>query len=369
MKSTREQISPSMLMFSIICFIQASTSLSSFVFSVLKQETWICVILGYLLSLPVIWVYVKLAELYPQKSLIEINDLALGKVVGKLFSVLYLWFFFSLVFLNTITIGSFVVGYIMPETPLMAVIILFILTCAYSVRKGVESMTRYSALFVIMVLLFIAANVSMLIKEMDFSSFFPIFSFPVTNYIQASHTMAAVPFCDIIVFMMLFPHVEKGRSLRKPVFLGLTFGAITLLVTIVRDTAVLGVLGAYLTLPTLEVLRLINIGNTLTKVEVFFIILLIILQFFKTSVALFATVKSASQIFGLRSYKALAVVMGALAAGFAAMAFPSSAEMAYWGRNIAAHYSTFFEAVLPVITLIVALIRKSYKGQKEVGAS
>lgn len=369
MKSMKEQISPTMLMFAIVCFVQASTSLSAFVVSVLKQEAWICVVLGYLISLPVIWVYLKLAELYPQKTLIEINDSVFGKKFGKLFSLFYLWFFFSLVFLNVTTISAFVVNYVLPETPLMAIVLMFVFVCVYSVRKGVETVTRYGSLFVVVVVIYVGINSTLLVQHMKLSNFLPLFVSPVIKYVQASHTMAILPLCEIMAFMMLFPNVEKGKNIKKPVFLSLTFGAITFLITISRDTAVLGALSAYLELPSFEVLRLINISNTLTKVEVFYIFLLIILQFFKTSVLLYSTAKSAEQIFGLSSYKVLSTVIGALAAVFAMIAFKTQVDNNYWGRNIAAHYSTFFEVILPVTTLIVAVVRKSCKGQKEVGAS
>ncbi len=369
MKSVKEQISSTMLMFAIICFVQASTSLSAFVVSVLKQETWICVVLGYLISLPVIWVYLKLAELYPRKTLIEINDSVFGKKLGKLFSVFYLWFFFSLVFLNVNTISAFVVNYVMPETPLMVIVLMFVFVCVYSVRKGVETITRYGAFFVIIVVIYIVVNTILLFQHMKLSNFLPLFVSPVMKYVQASHTMAILPLCEIMAFMMLFPNMEKGKSIKRPVLLGLTFGAITFLNTISRDTAVLGVLSAYLELPSFEALRLINISNTLTKVEVFYIFLLIALQFFKTSVLLYSTAKSAEQIFGLTSYKVLSTVIGALAAVFAVISFKSQVDNVYWGRNIAMHYSTFFEVILPVITLIAAAVRRSCKGQKEVGAS
>ena len=369
MKSEKEQISPSMLIFSIICFIQASTSLSDFVVSVLKQETWISVVLGYLISLPVIWVYIKLAELYPQKTLIKINDSVFGKKLGKLFSLLYFWFFFSLAFLNVATISRFMVLFVMPETSLMVVMAMFVFVCVYSVRKGLETMTRYSAFFVIIAATYTAVNSMLLLQQMKLSNFFPLFVSPLIKYVQATHIIAIVPLCEIMTFMMLFPNVKKGKSIKKPVFLGLTFGAMAHLVTISRDTAVLGALSAYLELPSFEAIRLINIANTLTKVEIFYIFLLIILQFFKTSVLLYATAKSVEQIVGLSSYKMLTPVIGALAVGFAFIAFSSQVDNAYWGQNIAAHYSTFFEVILPVITLIVAVVRKSCKGQKEVKVS
>lgn len=369
MNSTKEQISANMLMFSVICFIQASSTFTSFIVSVLRQEAWISVVIGYFISIPIIGMYLKLAKLYPQKSLIEINDCVLGPVVGKLFSVLYIWFFFSLTFLNAHTIGTFIVSYMMPETPVLAVLVMITCICVYAARKGVETITRYGALFVIVVVLFISFNTTLLIKDMDFRNFFPVFSLPVMKYVQASHTMVTIPYCNIIPFMMLFPCVEKSTDLKKPVYLGLTFGGLTFLTFILRDIAVIGQLNGYMVLPSFEVMRLINVGYTLTKLEVMYIFLLIILQFFKLSILLFATSQAITQLLHLHSYKLLLPIVGALVIGFAYNTFPSSADNAYWGTNIAAHYSTFFEVILPVITLSAALVQKSILRSKGAEAN
>ncbi len=369
MNSSKEQISTKMLMFSVACFIQSTASFTGFTASVLKQDTWMCVISGYLVSLPIIYIYLKLSELYPKKSLIEINDCVLGPILGKIFSILYIWFFFSLVFLNANNAGAFVVNYVLPETPVISVLIMIIFVSIWAVRKGIETMTRYSALFAVVIVFFIAINTLLLLDRMQKYNFLPMFSFPARKYIQATHIMTILPFSEVICFMMLFPYVDHPTSLRKPVYAGLSFGALTVLAVIVRDTAVLGGLNSYLALPTFEAIRLISVEQMVIKSEVLFIFVLIILVYFKVTVLLYATVKSISQLFRLKSYKVLVTVVAALSIGFASNAFPSAADQAYWGSNIAAYYSGFFEVILPAVTLFVAVIRKSVKGNQEAKAT
>ena len=89
----KEQLSSKVLMFSVGCFIQSSTLLVGFVAATTSNESWIPVLAGIVLSLPVIWIYLRISKKYPGKSIIEIDDLAFGRIVGKLFSVVYIIFF------------------------------------------------------------------------------------------------------------------------------------------------------------------------------------------------------------------------------------------------------------------------------------
>jgi spore germination protein KB len=90
------------------------------------------------------------------------------------------------------------------------------------------------------------------------------------NYFEAAHIVAMLPICEILVFFMLFPHMqntaESGKALRG----GFVIGAISLLLIVMRDTAVLGPLTTVLTLPAVSVTRLINIGHFLTRMDVLF---------------------------------------------------------------------------------------------------
>lgn len=364
MKVGKEQISAAQLMFSIGCFIQGSTLLTGYVTGVAKQETWISVVAGYIVSLPILGIYIKLANKFPRKNIIQITTSTFGGILGRIISGFYIFFFFSLAFLNTRVMGEFMTGYIMPETPLLAFQIMFIFVCAWAVRKGVETMTRYGVLFVIIVSIVILFNSVLLIKDMKFSNFLPIFSLPITKYIQATHTVVILPFCEIFTFFMIFPYIKESAKVKKALYGGLTIGAITFFAIVLRDTSVLGAANVVFTAPTFEVIRLINVGDIFTRMEILYSTVLLILFFFKVSIVFFAAVMGTAQLFNLHSYRILVPIFGVLITIFSFIAFESPSETSYWGQNIAAVYSSFFEVLLPAITLVVAVIQEKLKNRE-----
>ncbi len=358
MGNRKEQISERAFMFTVGCFVQSSTMLLGFITSVSKQDTWICSVIGLLLSFPIIWLFVRLGEMFPGKNLIDINIIVFGNIVGKIISAVYVFFFFSLTFLNFSVAGEFVAGALLPETPELATVIVLVLLCGYAVRKGLEPITRCSVFITVLVLAFIIFNSFLLIREMKISNFLPIFAQPTKSYFQATHSIIVMPFCNIFVFTMLFPVLKTPHKIKKPLFGGLLIGAFTLLFVVIRDTAVMGSIMRIVTTPTFDSVRLINIANTLTRMEILYAIILLSLMFFKLAIFYYATAKGIAQLFNLRSINMLIPSLGAIIVVFSITAFDSSIGNGYNASNYAQAYQSVFEIVLPLITLLVALLRK-----------
>lgn len=356
-----EQISPAQMMLSIVSFIQTSILMTAFVTRVTMQETWIAVITGFAISLPILWIYISLAAKFPGKNLIEINDCVLGPVLGKVVSSLYILFFFSLMFLNSRNASDFITGSILSETPLLAVLIMFVGVCVFAARKGLKCITSYAMIFVLIASVTILFNFMLLLDQMSWDNFLPVFSLELPDYLQATHTVAILPFCEIFVFMMFLPNLQNANKTKSVFFGGLALGAATVLVVIIRSTAVLGSSIGILSLSTYDTIRLINIGDIFTRMEVLYIPIYIMQQFFKTTILLYATMTGIAQIFGLKSSKMLAPSIGALAVCMAFISFESANAHGYWGQNVAAVYSSFFIVILPLITLLIAVVRKVRK--------
>lgn len=352
-------------MFSIVCYIQGSALVFSFLTDTTKQESWIAVVAGYLISLLIVGIYAALIKMFPGESIVQINIHVFGKVFGKIVSLLYIYFFFSLAFLNTRNFDDFINGYIMPNTPAVVIAAMLLFICAWAVRQGVETMTRYSTVFVIITFMVTIALIFLMFKDMKLSNFLPVLSLPVKDYIQGTHTLSMVSFCEIIAFFMFFPYVKEKDKIGSSLFMGMSVGAIAIILVILRNTAVLGPLFAYLSSPTYEAIRFVNIGNTLTRMEVLYAGILVMLMFFRVSIVFFAAVVGLKQVFHLRSHRRLVPIFAALIVLFSLTVFHTVAEHAYWGTNISAVYSTLFEVILPLITLLVALLSLGLKKHKK----
>lgn len=360
MTNQNKKISSNTLAFSIACFFQGTSLLSSFITGVTRQDTWITVISGFILNMLIVYVYVILAKQYPSKNLIEINDMAFGKVIGKIFSILYIFYFFSLAFLDSRILGDFVAGYLMPETPMSIILILFIFTCCYCARKGTKVLTMNATLFVAITTITPLFTTALLIPDMKLSNFLPIFSLPFKSYFQSTHTLATIPSSGTFLFFMLFPDLKNPKEIAKPLTVGTCIGMATMLFFVLRDTAIMGANIALFASPTYEVVRLINVANIFTRMEVLYAVVLIVLLFFQISMIIFATAKAISTLFKLQSYTVIVPAIGSLTVSFAIVAFQSSDEHDFWGANFSAVYVTIFAILLPLGTLLTTAMRRVF---------
>jgi spore germination protein KB len=253
----------------------------------------------------------------------------------------------------------------MPETPMIALLIMFIFVCAWAVRAGVETMVRYSWLFVVVSFIVIIFILLLLMKEMKLDNLLPMFTLPPLKYVQGTHIVAAIPFGEILVFMMMAPFLDNQQKIAKSFLWGFLIGAVTLLTIVVRDVVTLGNLISYATLPSYEVVKLIDVFDILTRMEVLYAIELLILLFFKVSILYFATVLALFQVLRLRCYKPYIFITGVIILSLSMIVFRSPMENAYWGSTAAPAFSSIFQLVIPGAALLTSVLRDMLQKDKD----
>ena len=68
------------------------------------------------------WLYVKIALLNPSKTLVEILKERMGKVVGNILAVFYIWYFIHIASMVFRDFGEFITAMTFPETPMGVII-------------------------------------------------------------------------------------------------------------------------------------------------------------------------------------------------------------------------------------------------------
>ena len=355
--TAKEKIRPSLLMVLIICFIHGSTLLLSLVDSGMKQDAWMAIVCGAIVSMPFILSYVFLSKRFPGKSLIQIHDIVYGNVLGKILSICYFFFFMLLFAYNMRQIVEFLNGYIMSETPPIALYITIALVCTYAVKKGIHviaKMSMYAVAFVVFAAVMIFL---LLLGKMDFSNFLPMFNAPPEEYIRTTYIMAAIPFSELLFLVMVMPRVRPLNKAARYVTMGVGLATLLYLLIIVRITATLGESSPLYTESSFQSVRLIDIGEFLTRLELIIALGIIATIFIKISVLYFAAVKSISEILKLRSFNPLLLPLAGIAIVLALIACDSSVVNA---DNADYHivFATPFEFILPPLTLLIAKLRK-----------
>ena len=354
------KISAGQFMFSIACFLHSSSLLTSFFVPITKQDSWIAHTIAMILCIPLMILYAQLAKSHPGLNLIQINEAVFGKVLGKIISLFYVWFFFTLVSLNMRDLGNFVSKTTMIKTPMPIIIILFILLCVWSAYYGLEVVTRYSTVFLIISAVILLISIIAITGLINPENFLPVFDLPIKNYIQVTHICSTIPFGETVIFLMITPYVDKSQKKLLRYFVGgLLIGGILILLVMLRDIAVLGNTIGYFSLPSFEAFRLGILFQTISHMEIMFSILLIILLYFKISFLFYASMLSLSQTLELKTYRPLLLPCAAFVAVYSIINYQNILIQIKAAQETIPFLWFTLEILLPALTLAVHYIKKS----------
>jgi spore germination protein KB len=366
MKLETERITPFQFMFTVACFLQSSALLSAFFAPITKQDSWLVVLFGMVCAMPALLVYCAIMKSFPGQNLIQITLGALGKAGGTVVSLMFIWFFLTLSALNMRDFGQFIRQIMLVETPTIAVVALCAALCAFAVLKGVKVVTRYAPAYSLLSISLTVFAIILTIKLMNFDNFLPVLAQEPIKYVQATNIMFSIPFGELVVILMIAPSVGQGKK-KKGLYLfgGFLIGSGTILSVVARDTAVLGQVGSLFSQPSFEALRLARFLD-LNRMEVLFAVVLIVLLFFKISCLFYVSVLAIAQLFGLKNYHPLVLMLGALIVGYSVFVFPTSKIHSAYSRETAPILWVVFEFLLPLLVLIVGRARGLHK-QKATG--
>ncbi len=366
MKLETGKITPSQMMFSAACFIQSSSLLSAFLTGVTDNDSWFVVAAGIVVCLPILLTYIGLAKMYPGKNLVEINDLAFGKVLGKVATFFHISFFLTLAALNLRDLSLFVKQTVMDKTPDIVLSAVCMLVSAMAVRHGLKVVTRFAFLFIAISITVLSSSLLFASPQMDLNNFLPMLQMPASKYVQGINIVLSIPFGELVVFLMILPYVRgKQKPISRYFLGGFLLGSVLFLVVVLRDTAVLGNTLSLFALPAFETLRLVTLFGSLSRLEILFAVVLIILLFFKISLLHYVTALAAAQVFKMKSYKPLVLAIGILMIGYGFTLYPSSIQHASTGQETAIILWQVFEFILPLLALVVGKIRKGKTREAE----
>lgn len=358
MKSEKDMISSTQLVFLIIGLIEGETLTSTFISGITKQNTWIVLIIGFVIITFMLFIYTSLSNMFPRKSLVEINDLVYGRFLGKIVSILYMAYFLQIVSINFRYIADFFSTYLFPQTDILIFIISILIVSTYAVKKGLEVIARSAIVIAIMATLVDIIITIFTLEYFKISNFLPVLQIKLKEFVQGINLMVSIPLGEIIVFLMIFPSVNNMKQVKKSAFLGYIIGNIFFLMIILRNISVLGNIEAIHVLPSYQVAKLINVGDIITRMEVLIAIILLFNEFLKICIFYYAAVVSTAQIFKLEDYKILVVPIGILGAVFSISMFSSDIDYLYYGNNIYPIYILLFIVIFPVLSFIIVSIKK-----------
>lgn len=322
-----------------------------------KNDAWIAGIVGIIMTIPMLLIYSRILSLFQGNDLFDIMNIILGKVIGKIVAIMFIWYAFHLGALVLHNFGEFINIVAMPETPMIVPMLCLGLTCIIAAKSGIEVMGR-TATYFLPILIFILIVVQILsMPQLNFSYLKPIWGHGLTPILRGGFSSFSFPFAETVVFTGIFSSLKTKKSPFKVYFWGILISSTIIIITSIRNIAVLGnMLGSFY-FPSYEAVSMISMGEFLQRIEVTVSVVFITGVFIKSSICLLVACKGIGKVFNLRDYRSIVIQTGLLMIYFSYIIYDNSMEMKNWAFKVYPYYAFPFQVILPIIIWILAEIK------------
>ncbi|MEH7320534.1 GerAB/ArcD/ProY family transporter [Priestia megaterium] len=334
-----------------------------------KQDAWLAILLGMGCSFVLLLVYYRLYSYYPDLLPTEYVQNILGKVMGTVLAFVYLLYFMYDAARVLRDFGEMLLTFAYPDTPLFIANALLMLVIIYMVRKGIEVIARSGELFFIFMYVLAVTGFILIVSSglIDVMKLQPVLEEGMLPVLKVVFTQTMYfPFAEAIVFTMILPYLNNPEKAKVTMLCATGLSGINLVITMLINISVLGVnLTARSQFPLLSTVQSIQVADFLERLDVFFMLALIICGFFKVSVLFYAAVIGTANLFKIKSPSRLAYPMGLIILFLSVTIASNFQEHLHEGLKIAPVVLNIpLYAIIPPLLLLVAFL-KNRKKQRE----
>ncbi|MGG3123975.1 GerAB/ArcD/ProY family transporter [Priestia megaterium] len=363
----KAKISASQLFILMVLF-ELGTSLLLPVAMEAKQDAWLAILLGMLGSLVLFVIYYKLYSYYPDLLPTEYMQRILGKVLGTVLAFLYISYFIYDVARVLRDIGEMLLTFSYSDTPLFIANALLILVIIYTVQKGIEVVARSGELFFIFMYVLAVTGFLLIVCSglIDFKNLQPVLEDGILPVLKVVFIQTLYfPFGEAIVFTMILPYLNNPKKAKVTMLCATGLSGINLTITMLINISVLGVdLTARSQFPLLSTVQSIQVADFLERLDVFFMLALVIGGFSKISVLFYASMIATATLFKIKSPSRLSYPIGLIVLFMSLMISRNFQEHLHEGIGVEMFFLQIpFLAIIPVLLFLVAFF-KNRKQQK-----
>lgn len=328
-----------------------------------KQDAWLGAIVGTGIGLLIIWLYCTIAHWFPHLTFVQINEKILGKWIGKTVSVLFVFmaFFYSAALMYQS--GSFLKTHALPNTPMAALNILLAVIVVMGVRLGLETLARSAEILILVFLVLFIFLVVFVSPEIKIVNIQPIFEAGTKTILRSSLFYVGVSSLNSIVLLMIFPaSLNKSKQGKTSFMMGNLIGGIIIIILTFLCISVIGADDtARQVYPGFELVKRINIGEFIQRIEGIMAALWVITLYFKTTLYFYASVSGLAQIINMKDYGPLTLPLGMIAVFLSLLIYPNIIYQQQWDATTGFSYTLTIGLFLPIILTIVYAFRKKLR--------
>lgn len=347
------------------CFTCGSAILviSATIASFAKQDAWIAMLVTLTFGLFEIWIVCFLWSSYPNMTYIEMIKEILGKWVGNIISIYFI--FFCLLVDSQICwyIGNFVTIQSMPQTPAYAINILFFTTVSIALLYGLESIARSYEVFVYFISFLFILSIILVSPNAKIENLQPVLEGGIIPVLKASILSSSFLIFPIIILLMVFPvNANYTKKAKKAFIKGYLWGGSLVFLSIIFPILVLGTtITASSQYPVYILAKEINLGTVFTRLEFIVAAVWIITLLTRGIFYFYAAVIGLAQLLKLKDYKKIIIPLWLIVVVISGDVFTDVINQSDWDTLTWPPFAATFGVIIPIIMIIGFCVRRLLK--------
>lgn len=329
-------------------------------YKIARQDVWLSVIVATLYGLAVGDIIGRLGKRFPGQTVVEYSRDLLGPILGTGIALLYpVLFTYANAFILR-QLSEMLVANFYNETPQVVFVIGFLLVAVYMVRHGLEVLGRFNDTILLLVLISIVILLLFIIPYIMPENIFPVLEKGIQPVLKGAYP-ASLFFGETFIMLVLVPYLtrpDKARSVNAKAILmvGGTQFLIMLFLILIFDALLANIL-----YPTLNLARQIRLQPYLYNVDIFILFMWLLGGTVKIAIFHYCATLSTAQLFKLKHYGPVSIVLGAVTGILSAVLWEDAVELLHGISTIAPPTYFIVQVAVPLFLLTVAVIR--HKGE------
>ena len=323
-----------------------------------EQDSWIAILLGLVMTIPLLLLYARLQALCPDGDVYDMTCTAFGKAIGAAATLAFSIYALHLGALVIRNFTEYIQVLSLPETPQPVCAACIAALALYAVWRGLETTARAAEFITPIACAVVIVLMALVAKDMRFSNLQPVLNHDASLILSDGFASLTFPFAESVLFLSIFSTVrEPSTSYKKSYLQGVCFAGVVLVALIAGNIAVLGVpIARALFFPSYETVSLVDVGNFISRIEVLVSANFIVFGLTKVTVCLYVGIRGIARVFGLRRIRTLAAVAITAMAVVSQLVYSSTMQM-FAFLSVYKLYAPVFEIALP-LALLAGLSRR-----------
>jgi spore germination protein KB len=339
-----------------------------------KKDAWLAILIATFIGMAILLFYFYLIQIADNRNLFQMFEFSFGKFVGKMFTLLYILYFFYIAARVLRDFGELMVSTIFIKTPIEFLSLTMMLLIAYILYLGIEVLGRSSEIFIpyiVLFILFVGLGV-FLSEELYFTNLLPVLEDGVKPILKAIFpNLIGFPFGELIAFTVLIPKVAKIKKVKTVGGLAVFFSGLLLVYSTIIQIGTLGEnIRGRSNFPLLSAAREVSLLNFIERVDLLIVFIVMFGILVKVSIFFYGGLIGLEQLFN-KPYRQFVLPMSLLIAFFSIVISKHFAEHIEEGLRIVPLYMHMpLQILIPTMLFFILIIKtKRNRGGVEGGKS